>query len=382
VREVLRTERLLLRELTLDDAGALLRILGDPITMAHYPRAFTPPEVEMWIVKNMDRYRTSGFGLWAMIRRSDGMFVGECGLVEQQVEGTTEVEVGWHVARSLWRRGYAAEAAAACRDHAFGTLGVDRLVSLILPANVASQGVARRIGMVPDRVVVHAGKDHLLFARRAGAGADPVERTRSAYDRLAADYGRADARDFTAAARREFTEGLPPGAVILDLGCGPGRDAAPFGAAGFRVVGIDLSEAMARRALTSGASIVVGDARRIPLATSSADAVWASASLLHLPKAETPRALGEIVRVLAPGGRVFVTVKEGRDQAWRVTEGEPRFFSFFAPDELDDLLHGAGLTIERAWRTPDPRGREPWLERLAQVPRSSVSTASRPGTTR
>jgi hypothetical protein len=88
------------------------------------------------------------------------------------------------------------------------------------------------------------------------------------------------------------------------------------------------------------------------------------------------------VRVLAPGGRVFVSVKEGRDQAWRVTEGEPRFFSFFAPDELDDLLHGAGLTIERAWRTPDPRGREPWLERLAQVPRSSVSTASRPGTTR
>jgi ribosomal-protein-alanine N-acetyltransferase len=161
---VLETPRLWLRPYEAGDLDGLAPILTDPETMRFYPRPFTRLEAREWIERNLARYEHEGFGLWAMVAKGEGSFVGSCGPVEQVVEGVTEVELGWHVKRELWGRGLAPEAAAACRDHAFWTLGIDRLVSLILPENEPSRRVAEKIGMTVDRAVTFKGLGHLLYA--------------------------------------------------------------------------------------------------------------------------------------------------------------------------------------------------------------------------
>ena len=73
-----------------------------------------------------------------MILNFTGELIGDCGLVRQTVDGTDEIEIGYHVRRDQWGHGYASEAARACRDYGFANLKVDKLISLIRPENIAS----------------------------------------------------------------------------------------------------------------------------------------------------------------------------------------------------------------------------------------------------
>ena len=165
---LLETERLLLREQTLDDLDDLAEILCDPETMAFYPRPYTRSEARGWIERHLRLYGERGFGLWAVVCKTSGDFVGQCGLVPQSVDGQEEIEIGWHVKRRLWRRGYASEAAAACRDHGFTALGFERLVSLVSVDNSPSAGVARKIGMTPWKEIERAGTPHIVFSLTRG----------------------------------------------------------------------------------------------------------------------------------------------------------------------------------------------------------------------
>jgi ribosomal-protein-alanine N-acetyltransferase len=155
---------LLLREMVPDDVEDLHAVLGDPETMRFYPHPLSLQETAQWIERSRWRYRTQGHGLWALILKENGELVGDCGLTVQRVEDADEVEVGYHVKRAYWRQGLATEGALACRDHAFQSLGVARLICIIRPENVPSQGVARNIGMQPEKEVVWAGLPHLIFA--------------------------------------------------------------------------------------------------------------------------------------------------------------------------------------------------------------------------
>lgn len=153
-----------LRPFRLDDVDALAAILGDPHTMRFYPKAFTRAECRRWIEWNVGSYSLHGFGLWAMELKETGELVGDCGLIVQDVEGTDMVEVGWHVQRALWGQGLATEAGAAGRDYAFAALGLDRVISLIRPVNLASRRVAEKIGMTVWRETERAGGAHLVYA--------------------------------------------------------------------------------------------------------------------------------------------------------------------------------------------------------------------------
>ena len=163
---VRETERLLVRRLTRDDLDELAALLGDPEVMRYYPRPKTREEALAWIDWNLRLYEERGHGLWALVLKETGEFAGECGLVPQEVEGREEIEVGYHVKPSLWRRGLATEAAAACRDYARSQLALARLIAIIAPENVPSQGVARKIGMELEREVVKWGRPQLIFAQR------------------------------------------------------------------------------------------------------------------------------------------------------------------------------------------------------------------------
>ena len=113
------TERLRLREMTMEDFDALNAVLGDPEIMRHYPWTFDEQRVRDWIQRNMDRYRIFGFGLWAVCLRETGEMIGDCGLTMQLIGGVIKPEIGSHIRRDMQRRGYATEAACAVRDWAF-----------------------------------------------------------------------------------------------------------------------------------------------------------------------------------------------------------------------------------------------------------------------
>ena len=142
---VLETERLALRQFRIDDVDNLLQIFADPEAMRFYPAPFTREQTEGWVRWSLDSCAKHGFGLWAVVRKEDGLFLGDCGLMLQPVEERTEIEIGYHILRREWGRGYATEAAYACREHALGTLAYPRVVSIVDPLNMASRRVAEKV---------------------------------------------------------------------------------------------------------------------------------------------------------------------------------------------------------------------------------------------
>ena len=161
----IETQRLLLREMHIGDLDFVAEMLSDAEVMRFYPRCYTRSEAEQWLCRTTDRYLRDGHGLWIVMEKQSARPVGQVGLVRQSVEGVEEYEVGYLIHSPFWRRGYATEAATATRDHAFFVLNKERVISLIRPVNLPSQGVARRLGMVREpRPVIHAGREHWVFS--------------------------------------------------------------------------------------------------------------------------------------------------------------------------------------------------------------------------
>ena len=160
---VLSTARLTLRELEFDDIDFVAEMLGDPEVMRFYPKPLTLEESRTWIEKQRARYAADGHGLWLVTEAQSGRPVGQVGLLIQQVEEEEHPEIGYLVHRSHWRQGFALEAAAAVRDHAFRDRAYGHVISLIRPKNVASEGVAMGLGMRRTGHVVWAGLEHQLF---------------------------------------------------------------------------------------------------------------------------------------------------------------------------------------------------------------------------
>jgi [ribosomal protein S5]-alanine N-acetyltransferase len=163
---ILETRRLRLREFEFDDMDALAAILSDPEAMRYYLAPLDHMGVIDWIQRNRNRYANDGFGLWAMILKTTGELIGDCGLVRQSVDGTDEIEIGYHVRRDLWGQGFASEAACACRDYGFDRLSVDRLISLIRPQNLPSRRVAEKMGMTVWKEVVWREIPHHVYCIR------------------------------------------------------------------------------------------------------------------------------------------------------------------------------------------------------------------------
>jgi len=114
--------------------------------------------VREWLRLCIESYRTRGFGSYAVVEQSSGNLIGYCGLFHfPDVNGRPEIEIGYRLARSVWGKGYATEVARAIKDHAFSTLGINRLIAIIDPANAASIHVAEKIGMRYEADVMFDG---------------------------------------------------------------------------------------------------------------------------------------------------------------------------------------------------------------------------------
>jgi RimJ/RimL family protein N-acetyltransferase len=147
----IETERLLLRGWRAADLDALaalcadpevMRFIGDGVPLGRGRSAALLQRILM-------HWQDYGYGLWAAEVRETGDVVGFVGLAHPLwcPELADEVEAGWRLTRDAWGHGYATEGGAAALDHAFGTLGLGRVVSLIDPRNERSRAVAARLGM-------------------------------------------------------------------------------------------------------------------------------------------------------------------------------------------------------------------------------------------
>ena len=163
---ILETERLILRRLTMDDLDSLATIYRDSEVRKYFPEGTlthgeTKEELE-WIIDVY--YGRYGFGLWATIHRVTGDFIGRCGLIPWTIEGRSEVEVAYLLAKAYWGQGLGTEAAQAILDYGFDELRLSRLICLVDPANEASIKVAEKIGMTLEREGDIEGEPTLLYS--------------------------------------------------------------------------------------------------------------------------------------------------------------------------------------------------------------------------
>ncbi|MBR7829987.1 class I SAM-dependent methyltransferase [Actinospica sp. MGRD01-02] len=187
----------------------------------------------------------------------------------------------------------------------------------------------------------------------ATAGADVVAGTQRAYTRIARRYAQrwsSASNPWIEAAADRFTAPLPAGALVADVGCGPGNDTLRLRERGLRVHGFDLSHAMLTARDVPGQ--VRADLRALPLADAALDGLWCVAVLLHIPRKAVPAALAEFHRVLRPGGHALITIAEGDGEGWEpyahpsgADEAVERYFVYHAREAFAGLLAAAGFEI-------------------------------------
>jgi RimJ/RimL family protein N-acetyltransferase len=147
-KTVLETPRLLLRELTLADAGFFLRLVNEPSWLRFIgDRGVRDLEGSRRYLADgpLASYARNGYGLWVVHPRQRSEPVGLCGLVRR--DSLPGPDLGFAFFPSAWGRGWAAESAAAVLDHARYGLAIRRVLAITDPANAASIRVLRRVGM-------------------------------------------------------------------------------------------------------------------------------------------------------------------------------------------------------------------------------------------
>ena len=161
---ILETRRLILRPFDEKDVDRMSELMAHPDFMRFSLGPKTREETAAFLENVIDWHRTGSPSLFAVVIRSDGVLVGYCGFLHQDVDGEKEIEIGYRLHPDYWNRGIATEAARKVRDHAFGDLKLPHVISLIHPDNVASRRVAEKIGMLFKRQTVFKGFPTLVFA--------------------------------------------------------------------------------------------------------------------------------------------------------------------------------------------------------------------------
>ena len=146
-KNIIETDRLILREYTNEDFPWLYKILSDPETMKYYPRPYDEAGVRRWLEWSLDNYEKQGFGLWVVELKATGEPIGDAGITLQPIDGEWLPEVGYHISKHFWRMGYGSEAARAARDWAFRNTDYPALYSYMNSENIPSEATARANGM-------------------------------------------------------------------------------------------------------------------------------------------------------------------------------------------------------------------------------------------
>ncbi len=143
----IETPRLIIRDLQPSDVDALVALWTDPDVTAFMGGPREESAVRRVLEEDARSSPQPEIDLHPVIERVSGEIIGHCGFTDKEVDGQAEIELIYLLTKACWGKGFATEAAGALKTYAFKELGLRRLVSLIDPENVASQQVARKVGM-------------------------------------------------------------------------------------------------------------------------------------------------------------------------------------------------------------------------------------------
>ena len=161
--QTLRTERLLLRPFTLDDAEAYRPLVSDPAVLRHTGEvALTSIQQVRDLIRSrpLRDYATYGFGRMACIEHATGRLVGFSGL--KYLDDLREVDIGYRFLPDCWGKGYATESARRLMLEGWEGLGIERVIGLVEPANAASVHVLKKVGLAFESEVTVDGHEGAL----------------------------------------------------------------------------------------------------------------------------------------------------------------------------------------------------------------------------
>lgn len=164
MKGIIETQRLILRPMQDSDLDTFLSLFSDPVAMRYFPSTKNEAAVREWMIRIKERLKEDGISFYSVVRKSDREIVGYCGLILQQdVDGTDEIEVGYGLLNKFWGNGYATEAADACIRYGFDVKGFNRIISLIRPQNSGSVNVALRNGLHFEKNVIRWELPHGVY---------------------------------------------------------------------------------------------------------------------------------------------------------------------------------------------------------------------------
>lgn len=134
-----------------DDFDDLKMMLQDPDVMYAYEHNFSDADVQSWLDKNIKRYNDFGCGLWGMYLKETDEFIGNAGLSMQDTDVEQVIEIGYLLKKEFWHKGYASEITKSIKEYAFNELGLSKVYSIIKHDNIASQKVAKKLGMIKEK---------------------------------------------------------------------------------------------------------------------------------------------------------------------------------------------------------------------------------------
>ena len=162
----IETERLLIRPLTITDIIKWEPFFHNPASVKYFPNFITgnsENDARSWIQKQLDRYEDDRFGLHALTEKKTGEFIGQCGLLTQEIDNATEIEIGYSLLPEFEGKGYASEAAQFFKDFAFSNDITNSIISIIHKDNIPSQKVALRNDMTNSKATTFHGLDVYVF---------------------------------------------------------------------------------------------------------------------------------------------------------------------------------------------------------------------------
>jgi RimJ/RimL family protein N-acetyltransferase len=151
---ILETERLILRQLTTDDAEFMFQLLNDPSWIQNIGdrHIHTIDDARSYIEKGpVASYAKNGFGLYLVLLKETNEPIGISGLIRR--EGLDDVDIGYALLPKFWFKGYAVESARALKAYAKDVIGLSRIVAIVDPANEGSIRVLEKIGLRYEKMV-------------------------------------------------------------------------------------------------------------------------------------------------------------------------------------------------------------------------------------
>lgn len=159
---MIETARTIIRPYAEGDIDRVAPIFADPVTMAFWPQPFSAETTAAWVRRASASFPATGLGRMLIELRESGAPIGDCGIVEAEINGRREYDLGYIIHHPYWRQGYGLECARACLNYGIHSLGLRRIVANMAHDHTASARVAERLGMRREATFLNLRNRNIL----------------------------------------------------------------------------------------------------------------------------------------------------------------------------------------------------------------------------